>query len=95
MFDLFDIYSPTVSKKDNNYLLSVPAMGYRQEDCDVTADGDTLTVLLKRDGKTEHKFRYSLEANMDSEAISAKLDLGILTVTIPTQKQAARKVPVT
>ncbi len=77
---LFDIpATDRVSKDGEALIVEVPAMRASREDCAVEFDGRLLTAKTKNLGeKAVHT--YSVASGY--EVVSAKLDLGVLTIRL-------------
>jgi len=100
-----------VSEDEAGYRISAELPGLEEKDLEVSLDGDVLTLSgEKRDtreeasegyrhvesafGRFERRFR--LPAEVDPEHVSAKLEHGVLTVTVPKVEAARpRTIPVT
>jgi HSP20 family protein len=99
-----------VIEKDDKFIVKAELPGMDEEDIDVSATGDTLTIKGER--KTESEvdeceyylcersygtFMRSmvLPSSVDSEQIEAKYENGVLEVTLPKTKEAeAKKIKV-
>lgn len=82
----------------DSYLVLADAPGVRQEDLHVEyADGE-LRLYGKRQGErdaTEYRRTFQIGQRVDVERISAHLEHGVLTVTLPKLESAkARRIPV-
>ncbi len=95
--------------KDNAYLVDVHLPGVSRENVAITLNGDMLTIEASRasykqsDWKALHTeirgedYRLDLQLNVEieSDGVSAKSDMGILTVRLPLAAKAAqRTIPV-
>ncbi|MFF8605733.1 Hsp20/alpha crystallin family protein [Streptomyces sp. NPDC015346] len=86
---------------DNAYTVKVELPGFPPENIDLEVEGDELVisgelaeehsgkVLSRRTGK--FMYRTTLPPGADSEQCDAKLDNGILTVTVPKREQRAER----
>jgi HSP20 family protein len=96
-------------ERSDRYVLTVELPGLRREDVQIDSDGETVTVRGQRPGQAccperyqqlergqgpfSRSFRFALPIATD--AISADLADGVLTVTIPKVAPVARQVDVT
>jgi HSP20 family protein len=86
---------------DFRILMDLP--GVRNEDLDISLEEDTLTVKAERNaavpegykarrsemaGKVTFRRSFDLGHGIDAEHISARLEHGILTVTLPKSEKA-------
>ncbi len=95
--------------EDNAYLVDVQMPGVSRDKVNITLNGDLLTIEAPRtpyrhtEWKSLHTeirsedYRLDLELNVeiDAEHVSAKSELGVLTVRLPLAAKAAqRTIPV-
>ena len=88
---------------DQDYRIVMDMPGVRNEDLDISLENETLTVKAERnlevpEGYTSRRHEvhnkvtlqrsFDLGSVVDSEKISAKLDTGILTLTLPKSEQS-------
>ncbi len=97
-----------IEETDDSYLLEVELPGVKREDIDLQVDHGRLRLTgerrqRERVGFLRHRTRttgrFSLDvrlpAPVDSDAVSATLDHGLLTVVVPKAEQAhRRRIPV-
>ncbi len=98
-----------INEADNDYIVTMELPGVQKKDLDVSVDGDQLVITAERSEKVEsedgllrreirsEKFRrsFTIGETMDRDAIKAKLENGILKVTLPKKAQSTgRKVDV-
>lgn len=70
--------------------------GVKPSDVDVTVDGRTLKVTGKSRHGTEFSYAYTLKSTVDDASIAAKLEDGLLTITLPKKEEhVPRKITVT
>lgn len=84
--------SLVISETDNSEqcVLREEVPGVRRDEISVKLiNDDTLTVTCKGRQRT---FRVS--SNVDVASISAKLDLGVLTITLPKKSKVVREVKI-
>ena len=76
--------------------IKIELPGVKSSDVDVAVDGRTLKVTGKSRHGTEFYYSYTLKSTVDDTAISAKLEDGLLTISIPKKEEPApRKIVVT
>jgi len=99
-----DTFKINVQQNDSEYLVEAELPGVNKEEIDVDLNEGRLTVSVKREEKiNEEKKNYihreSRYASMsrsiyladaDSKGIKAKLDNGLLSITVPRQEKAAK-----
>lgn len=74
----------SVEATDKGYAVSVELPGFKPEEVGVEIDGSVLSISAKRENnEKQHKFSLPSDVNLDS--VSAKLELGVLTVTLGKQ----------
>lgn len=80
--------TPKVTRKDGALLTEVALPGYSKEDVNVTVEGRTLTIaaeIAEADQtffKKTFKKMYELPDDVDADQINAKLENGLLTLTM-------------
>lgn len=73
--------------------LDVP--GVKPEQINVSAEHRTLTVKVEREGRPAYVRQYTIGTKYDLSQVQAKLELGVLTLTLPKAPEAQpRNVPV-
>ena len=91
-----------VSETDDSYIAEVEVPGMSKDDIDIQMSGNELVVSgetrkEEEEGKREHRrtrrygrfeYRTVLPSDVDAENVAAKLEHGILTITIPKSTQA-------
>jgi len=94
-----------VVETDAAYVLSVELPGVAREDVELSADGNLLEVSGTRPHPAAGSFAlmercygpfrrsFELPSPIDSDAVSADLVAGVLTVTVP-KRAAGRTVPI-
>ena len=110
MLDLFDlpthswVVGPKVSRysqtsDDNAYTIMAPMIGVTKTDLSVNITNNTLIVSATPSNKSRwsngFKQSWILSEDADVNNINAKLENGLLTLTIPRVKPASRIVNVT
>jgi HSP20 family protein len=77
-----------VAQDDKAWTLSLDVPGLTREDLTVSIEGAVVRVDSKADAKREFKAAYELPTDIDQAASTAKLEHGVLTLTL------AKLVPV-
>jgi HSP20 family protein len=99
-----DTFKINVQQNDKEYLVEAELPGVNKEEVDLDLNDGRLTISVKREEKiNEEKKNYihreSRYASMsrsiyladaDSKGIKAKLDNGLLSITVPRQEKAAK-----
>ena len=76
--------------------IAVDVPGVKPEQIRVSAEHRTLTVKVERDGRSPYVRQYTIGTKYDLGQVQAKLELGVLKLTLPKAAEAqARDVPVT
>ena len=97
-----------INEADSDYIISLEMPGVSKENVEVTLEGDTLTIAGERTDKLEDKGllrreireekfsrSFKLDSTIDREKVKAKMDNGILIVTLPkVEKEVGRKVSI-
>jgi len=97
-----------INETDDAYLVTMEMPGVPKNNIEVSLEGDTLTISGERVAKLddkgllrkeirEEKFSRSfrLDNSIDRDQVKAKLDNGILTVTLPkSNKAVGRKISI-
>lgn len=93
-FKLFDDYEKTYkSETIDNEGIKIELPGVKASDVDVSVEGKVLRVTGKSRHGKEFKYVYSLKSSADESSISAKLEDGLLSITIPKKsEQTTRKI---
>lgn len=79
-------YPPAaVEEQDDRYLIKLFAAGYAKSDFQVRIEGDLLLISAVKPDEIPGSFqkRFALNDKIDTDAISAKYEEGILTLTLP------------
>jgi len=95
---------------EKDYRLQMDLPGVRSEDLDISVEDDTLTVKAERglevpegytsrrcelSGKVTWRRSFQLGSSVDVESVSARLEHGILTITLPkSEKSLPRRIEV-
>ncbi len=98
--------SVNIKESDADFTLEVAAPGLKKEDFNIALDNDVLTIASnkkeeatkEKDTYTRYEFSYAefkrsftIPETVESEAINAGYENGILTITLPKKEEA--KVP--
>ena len=71
-----------VTESEKNYEIELSVPGLSKEDLSLSVDSEN-NLVVEMVKKEEKKEEFSLPENVKREAISAKVEHGILTVTLP------------
>jgi len=82
-----------VIENDESYDIEFIVPGFKREELSVTIEGKNLVVEGKKEGK-EIKYNKSIYFPNGVKTITAKLENGILTVSIPKEKTKKDKIVV-
>lgn len=95
-FKFFDDYDRTYkSETIDNEGIKIELPGVKASDIDVSVEGKVLRVTGKSRHGKEFKYVYSLKNGADESNIVAKLEDGLLSITIPKKaEQTSRKIVV-
>ncbi len=97
----YDAFKLDVQQKDDAYLIEAELPGAKKEEVSIELNDGTLRIALNRDEKKDeenknyiHRERRSFSASRsiylgdaDAQGIKAKLDDGILKISVPRAKQ--------
>jgi HSP20 family protein len=83
-----------VREEENQAVISIDVPGVKPEQIKVSAEHRTLTVTLSREGREPSVRQYTIGTKYDLAKVEAKLELGVLTLTLPKAEAAmVREVP--
>ena len=104
MNDLFSVDLPEkrndylASKNEDAYRLSLALPGFDKKDLEISIEQEVLSIAYKgekEEWKSPFVRRFSLPKDVDETLVEAKLDKGILTVSIPKmEEKKAKKISV-
>jgi len=85
-----------VQELADNAVITIDVPGVKPEQISVSAEHRTLTVKVEREGRQPSVRQYTIGTKYDLAQVQAKLELGVLTLTLPKGAEAqVRTVPVT
>jgi HSP20 family protein len=85
-----------VQEMTDRAVITVDVPGVKPEQITVSAEHRTLTVKVEREGRQPSVRQYTIGTKYDLTQVQARLELGVLTLTLPKAAEAqARTVPVT
>lgn len=77
-----------VQQDDKAWTVSLDLPGLTREDLGITIEGNVVKIETRKEAKRQFKAAYELPQEIDVDATSAKLENGVLTLSL------AKKVPV-
>ena len=77
-----------VEQDDKAWTVTLDLPGVAREELSITIEGTVVRIETKAEAKRQFKAAYELPQDIDAEASAAKLENGVLTLTL------AKKVPV-
>jgi HSP20 family protein len=84
-----------VVEHDDRAEVSLDVPGVKPEQVSVQAEGRTLTVKVEREGRGSFSRQYTIGPKYDISQVQARLELGVLTLTLPKAAEAQpRQVPI-
>jgi HSP20 family molecular chaperone IbpA len=84
-----------INELDDRAEVRLEVPGVKPEQIQVTAEHRTLTVRVQREGHEEQVRQYTVSPQYDLGQVQARLELGVLTLSLPKAPEAkARQVPV-
>lgn len=88
-----------MTSTDNEVTIEMPLPGVSKENLKVNVEDNLLTIEAKTDAKSKFaksaSKSWSLDDTIDVSHISAKLDNGLLTVTLPKIKPQKKTIAIT
>lgn len=88
-----------LASSEDSYTLEIPMLGITRENLTVDVQDDKLTIIAKADTKVstlakDFKQSWYLAKDSNVEAVAAKLEHGVLSVTVPRVKPLKKVVNV-
>ena len=75
-----------VEQNEEAWTVSLDMPGVSREQLTIDVDGAVVRVQTVQDAARQYRAAYELPADIDAEATSAKLDHGVLTLTLAKKK---------
>ena len=75
-----------VEQNEEAWTVSLDVPGVSREQLTIAIDGAVVRVATVQDAPRQYKAAYELPAEIDAEATSAKLENGVLTLTLGKKK---------
>ena len=87
---------PKVEQTEEAWTVSLDVPGVSREQLTIDVDGAVVRIATVKDAPRQYRAAYELPAEIDAEATSAKLDNGVLTLTLGKKKPVvtARQIEV-
>lgn len=78
-----------ISETDDNYTIEISLPGFKKDDVSLKTSDGYLEIhgSSSRWDKVDYNKRYSLPDEIDSSKIGAKMEDGILVISLPKKKQ--------
>lgn len=84
-----------VQELDDRAVIRMEVPGVRPEQLSVSAEHRTLTVKVEREGQGTSTRQYTIGTKYDLSGVEARLEYGVLTLTLPKAPEAqARQVAI-
>jgi HSP20 family protein len=84
-----------VQEQADRAVITLDVPGVKPDEIKVSAEHRTLTVKVTREGRMPFVRQYTIGTKYDLTQVQAKLELGVLTLTLPKAADAqVREVPV-
>ncbi len=84
-----------VQELEDRAVITMELPGVRPEQLSVSAEHRTLTVKVEREGQGTSTRQYTIGTKYDLTGVEAKLEYGVLTLTLPKAPEAqARQVAI-
>jgi len=92
-----------VEKNENEYKLHLAIPGFQKKDFTIDIEQRKLTISTNADENKERKYRlrefnygqvkraFNIPTNVDTKAITASYDLGVLSLTLPVAEDSKPK----
>jgi HSP20 family protein len=82
-----------LNEKEDGWVLEISLPGFKKEDVEVKTENGVLEIHGKttRWDKVDYNKIYTLPDEVDQEKISAKMEDGILEITLPKYKEEEKK----
>jgi HSP20 family protein len=75
-----------VEQNDEAWTVSLDVPGVTREQLSIDVDGTVVRVQTAEDAPRQYRAAYELPAEIDAEATGAKLENGVLTLTLAKKK---------
>jgi HSP20 family molecular chaperone IbpA len=71
-----------LKQDDKAWTVTLDLPGVAREDLEITIEGPVVRIATKAEAKRQFKAAYELPQDIDAEATSARLENGVLTLTL-------------
>ena len=78
-----------VEQNDEAWTVSLDVPGVTREQLTIDVDGAVVRVATAKDAPRQYQAAYELPADIDAEATSARLENGVLTLSLGKKKPVA------
>jgi len=79
-----------IARTESGYDVEIPVAGFTPEQIEITAEDGVLTVSAKSE-KRSFRRSFVLPEEIDTDSIDAKIENGLLTLTLPLHPKAQPK----
>jgi HSP20 family protein len=84
-----------VQEFDDHAEIVMDVPGVKPEQIEITAEHRVLNIKVEREGHEAYTRQYTIGSKYDVNQANARLELGVLTVTLPKLPEAkARTIPI-
>lgn len=84
-----------VEELDNEARITLDVPGVKAEQIQISVENRTVSLKVERDGRGQISRQYTIGSKYDLSQLSAKLELGVLTLVLPRAVESQpRSIPV-
>lgn len=80
-----------VEENENAYLVQIDAPGMKREEIKISTENRHLVIEGERKGRGKFRKVFTLPDDVETAAIAARLDSGVLELALPKKEQAKPK----
>lgn len=88
--------APQVQEDDKAWTVHLDVPGVSREDLSIAIDGPVVRIETRQEAPRQYKAAYELPQDIDADATQARLENGVLTLTLAKHQPAsgARQIPI-